>query len=134
LEFSFGLKIAAALLLIFIAFSLQKNIVFKKQQIARLSQDKIKAQDLEKELLYLESKLKSLEEQGKTVSLNRKVDFVLKGVFAKGGESVVLIGEEIYHKNDMVSGFMITAITPDGITIIDPATDAITKVPLHLEE
>ena len=130
-ELNLDLKAIAVLLLVIFSLFFQKNIRLKKQEIVRLNQDKITAQSLEKQIPALEAKLISLEAQGKRVAaLKSKVNLVLKGIFIKDGKSSALINDDIYQKNDTVSGLIITAITSKSVTFEDPATGEQGKIQL----
>ena len=130
-ELSLDLKIGALLLLVIFSLSFQKNIRLKKQEIVQLRQDKLTAQSLEKQIPELEAKLKALEVERKAVSaLKSKANLVLKGIFIKGGASAAIINNEIYQKNDTVSGLLITVITSNTVTFEDPATGEQSKIQL----
>lgn len=130
-ELNLSLKIGVVLLLIVLFFFFQKKARLNGQEIARLRQDKIAAQNLEKQIPGLEDKLKGLEAKSKAVGiLKPKANFVLKGIFTKDGQSVALIDNHIYQKNDVISGFIITSITSNTVTIGDPATGEQSKIQL----
>ncbi len=130
-ELSLDLKIGAVLLLIIISLSFQKNARLKGEEVVKLRQDKIKVQNLEKQIPGLEDKLKGLEVRSKAVGMVKsKANFVLKGIFTKDGQSAALIGDDVYQKNDMISGFIITSITSNTVTIGDPATGEQSKIQL----
>lgn len=112
-ELNLDLKIGVVLLLIVLSFSFQKNMHLKRQEIVRLREDKITALSLEKQIPALEAKLKTMETQGKAIG-------ALKGIFIKDGKPSALINNDIYQKNDIVSGLIITVITSKSVTLENP--------------
>ena len=130
-ELNLDLKMGAVLLFIILSLFFQKNMRLNGEEVVKLRQDKITAQNLEKQIPGLEDKLKGLEAESKAVGiLKRKVDFVLKGIFTKDGQSAAIIGNDVYQKNDVISGFIITSITSNTVTIEDPATGEQSKIQL----
>jgi len=131
-EPSLDSKIVVVFFFIILSLTLQKDTRLKDIEVLKLRQDKITAQNLEKQIPALENKLKGLEEtKGKAVSIiKRKIDFVLKGILTKDGKSEAIIGDDIYQENDVISGFIITSITSNTVTIQDPSTGEQGKIQL----
>ena len=130
-EPNFSLKLSAVILLVIFSLFLHRGMGLKRAEIKKLRQDKVMAQKLKKQIPALEEKLKALEVKGEaTVALKRNVNLVLKGIFTKNGESAALINDDIYQKNDIVSGLMITAITSNTVTFQDPLTAEQSKIQL----
>jgi len=124
-ELSLDLKICTVFLFIILSVFFLKNMRLKTKEVAKLHQDKITVQNLEKQIPGLGDKLKDLQARGKmagSLSLRPKANFVLKGIVTKEGESVALIGDDICKKNDTISGFIVTSITPNTVTLADPVT------------
>jgi len=126
-----SLKIGAILFLSIISIFLQRSALLNKQELVRLLKDKVTVQDLARQIPSLEEKLRSLQAQ-KEVSgdLKPRVGLSLKGILIKGGQSVALINDDIYQKNDMVAGYMITSISTNTVTLEDPATGEESKLQL----
>ncbi len=130
-EPGFSLKVATVILFVIMSFFLNRGLGLKRIELSKLCQNKLKAQELAKQIPALEEKLKEFEVKGKAVEiLKRNVDLFLKGILTKDGESVALINNEMYHKNDMVSGFIITAISSNTVTLQDPLTAEQSKIQL----
>jgi hypothetical protein len=130
-EPNFSIKLGAVILLVIFSLFLHRGMGLKRAEIKKLRQDKVMAQKLKKQIPALEEKLKALEAKGEaTVALKRNVNLALKGIFTKNDESAALINDDIYQKNDIVSGLMITAITSNTVTFQDPLTAEQSKIQL----
>jgi hypothetical protein len=130
-EPNFSLKIGAVILLVIFSLFLYKVMGLERAEIAKLCQDKATAQELQKQIPVLEEKIKALEVEKRAAgALKRNVTLVLKGIFTKDGVSTALINNDIYQKNDMISGLMITGITSNTVTLEDPFTSEKSKLQL----
>lgn len=126
-----SLKIVAVALLVVLYLFLQKGAVLKELKAARLQRDKALAQELARQIPGLEKKIEILQEKEKiTGTLPRKINFVLSGIFIKDGNPAVLIGKNIYQKNDTIDGFTISDITSYAVILEDQATKQKTEVRL----
>jgi hypothetical protein len=130
-EPNFSLKLVVIILLATFSFFLHKGIGLKRAEIAKFRQDKAMVEELSKQIPVLEEKLKALELKVKSiVPLKRNVSLVLKGILTQNGASAALINDDIYQKNDLVGGLIITAITSNAVTLEDPSTSEQTKIQL----
>lgn len=130
-EPDFSLKTSAVILLVIFSLFLYKGLGLKRVEITKLRQDKVMVQELEKQISLLEEKIRAFEVDGKVArALKRNVSLVLKGILIKDGESAALINNDIYQKNDVVSGLIITAITSNTVTFQDPLTAEQSKIQL----
>ena len=130
-EPNFSLKTGAVILLVIFSLFLYRGMGLKRTEITKLRQDKVMAQELKKQIPALEEKIKAFEvKEVPIVALKRNATLVLKGIFTKDGESAALINNDIYQKNDVVSGLIITAITSNTVTFQDPITAEQSKIQL----
>jgi hypothetical protein len=121
-EPSFSLKVGALILFIMSSLFLYKGLGLKRTEITKLCQDKAMAQELKMQIPASEERIKALEVNKRTSGAKRNESLLLKGILTKGGESAALINDNIYQKNDMISGFIITAITATTVILEDPLT------------
>jgi hypothetical protein len=130
-EPNFSLKLAVVISLAMCSLYLHRDIGLKRSEISKLSRDSARVQELGKQIVALEGNLRGFEEKGKiTQALKRNLNLVLKGIFTQNGESAALINEDIYQKNDTVSGLIITAISANTVTLFDPITAEQSKIQL----
>lgn len=126
-----SLKVAAVVVFTTLYLFLQRGAFLKQREADTLQQDKTLAQELARQIPELEKKLGAFQERGKIVtSLPLKINLVLSGIFIKDDKPIVLIGEDIYQKNDTVNGFTILEITPYAIILEDKATKEKSEVRL----
>jgi hypothetical protein len=130
-EPNFRLKLGAVILLVVFSFFSYRGMGSKRAEIAKLHQDKLVALELKKQIPALEDKLRGFEaENVPAVGLKSSANLILKGIFTKGNESAALINNDIYQKNDMVSGLIITEIASNAVTLEDPITAEQSKIQL----
>lgn len=125
-DLSLSLKIIAVALLAPLYLFLQKGVFLRELEAARWRQDKALAEQLARQIPGLQKKIEALSallEKGKIIeNLPLKINLVLSGIFIKDNKPVVLIGENIYQKNDTVEGFTISDITSTAVILEDQAT------------
>lgn len=128
-ESGFRLKIVIILIIVFILFWLGQKIQLKVNELVGLRREKARIEKLIAQVPQLEEKLKGLRSQPPEP---QKINFVLSGIFIQNNIPVALIGENFYHRNDSLDGFIITKITSNSIILKDKSTGQ--AITLYLPE